>query len=208
MGQVVALSSLLEGRQVWQGRSAPAPAGGYASGWPTLDAVLPNGGWPEATLSEILLPCDGVGELQLVLPALARLSAARRQIAVIAPPYAPCVAGWERRGVSMAHVDVVHAPQARDALWASEQCLRSGSYAAVLCWPHQADDRALRRLQVAADSGRALGFIFRDRSHAVQASPAALRLELETEPTRQIRVRKCRGSQPPAWPIPFPFGTP
>lgn len=207
MGQVVALSSLLAGRQVWQGRAAPAPAGGYASGWATLDAVLPNGGWPEASLSEILLPFDGVGELQLVLPALARLAAARRHIAVIAPPYTPCVAGWERGGVSMAQVDVVQAAQPRDALWASEQCLRSGSYAAVLCWPRQADDRALRRLQVAADSGRALGFVFRDRSHAVQASPAALRLELETEPTRQIRVRKCRGSQPPAWPIPFPAGT-
>lgn len=207
MGQVVALSSLLEGRQVWQGRSAPAPAGGQASGWPMLDAALPNGGWPEASLSEILLPYDGVGELQLVLPALAKLTAARRPVAVIAPPYPPCVAGWERGGVDMAWVDVVQAAQERDALWAAEQCLRSGSYGAVLCWPRHVDDRALRRLQVAADTGRALGLAFRDRSHAIQASPAALRLELETEPVRQIRVRKCRGSQPPAWPIPFPAGS-
>jgi len=204
MGQVVGLKSLIEGRQVWQGRAAPLPIGGEATGWPVLDAALPAGGWPEASLSEILLPADGVGELQLVLPTLARLSRQHRAIAVIAPPYAPCVAGWENSGVTMAQVDIVSTSDPRDALWAAEQCLRSGSYAAVLCWPLHADDRALRRLQVAADHGRALGFVFRDRRHAVQASPAALRLEVETEPLRQIRVRKCRGSQPPAFPIPFP----
>ncbi|MFC4763973.1 translesion DNA synthesis-associated protein ImuA [Dyella koreensis] len=204
MGQIVALQSLIEGRQVWQGRAVPLPSGGETTGWPALDAALPAGGWPEASLSEILLPADGVGELQLVLPTLARLSKQQRAIAVIAPPYVPCVAGWENGGVTMAHIDMVYTDHPRDALWVSEQCLRAGSYAAVLSWPLHADDRALRRLQVAADNGRALGFVFRDRRHAVQASPAALRLELETEPVRQIRVRKCRGSQPPALPIPFP----
>jgi hypothetical protein len=205
MGQVVALDALFAGRQVWHGRAAPAPEpGSQPTGWAELDAVLPAGGWPEHALSEILLPADGVGELQLVLPTLARLTQADGVIAVIAPPYLPCVAGWENRGVAMARVDIVHTGTPRDALWAAEQCLRSGSCAAVLAWPQQADDRALRRLQVAADHGRALGFLFRDRRHAAQASPAALRLEVETTPARQLRIRKCRGGQPPALAIPFP----
>ena len=51
----------------------------------------------------------------------------------------------------------------RDALWAFEQCLRSGACAAVLGWPLHADGPALRRLQVAADSGECLGFALRDR---------------------------------------------
>lgn len=205
MGQVVALDALFAGRQVWHGRAQPATApGNQPTGWAALDAALPAGGWPEHALSEILLPADGVGELQLVLPTLARLTRAGGIVAVIAPPYAPCVAGWENRGVAMSRVEIVQTATPRDALWAAEQCLRSASCAAVLAWPREADDRALRRLQVAADGGRALGFLFRDRRHAAQASPAALRLEVETAPARQLRIRKCRGGQPPALPIPFP----
>ncbi len=205
MGQVVALDALFAGRQVWHGRAQPAPEpGNQPTGWAALDAALPAGGWPEHALSEILLPADGVGDLQLVLPTLARLTRAGGIVAVIAPPYAPCVAGWENRGVVMAHVEIVQTAMPRDALWAAEQCLRSASCAAVLAWPREADDRALRRLQVAADGGRALGFLVRDRRHAAQASPAALRLEVETAPARQLRIRKCRGGQPPAQVIPFP----
>jgi hypothetical protein len=58
-------------------------------------------------------------------------------------------------------------------------------------------------LQVAADTGHTPGFLFRDRRHAAHASPAALRLELETQPQPQWRVRKCRGGQPPAQAFPL-----
>jgi cell division inhibitor SulA len=96
-------------------------------------------------------------------------------------------------------LQVVQA-SARDALWATEQCLRSAACAAVLCWPRQADDRALRRLQVAAETGQCLGFAFRDARHARNPSPAALRVQLEPG-TRQVRVLKCRGGLAPAQPI-------
>jgi hypothetical protein len=205
MGQVLALDALIHARQVWHGRATPAPGGSQPTGWPQLDAVLPSGGWPEHALTEILLPADGIGELQLLLPTVARLSRAARQVMVIAPPYLPCVAGWEARDVVMSHVDIVQAGE-RDVLWAAEQCLRSGSCAAVLAWPHGADDRALRRLQVAADTGKALAFVFRDRRHAVQASPAALRLELEAGASLQVRVRKCRGGNPPISAVPLAAG--
>ena len=205
MGQVVALDSLFHSRQVWHGRAAPLPGSSEPTGWPTLDAALPTGGWPEHAMTEILLPADGVGELQLVLPTLARMTQAQRHVMVIAPPHVPCVAGWEARGVVMAQVDIVQAAD-RDVLWAAEQCLRSGSCAAVLAWPTQADDRALRRLQVAADTGRALAFVFRDRRHAAHASPAALRLELESEPAPRVHVRKCRGGNAPTQAIALAAG--
>jgi cell division inhibitor SulA len=165
--------------------------------------VLPSGGWPAAALSEILLPLDGVGELQLVLPTLARLSQGARPVVLVAPPYLPCVAGWRQHGVDMRRIEIVSAAET-DVLWATEQCLRSGSCAAVLAWPRQADDRALRRLQVAADGGRALAFAFRDRQHLSNASPAALRLELEARPQARVWVRKCRGGAVPAQPVALP----
>jgi len=202
MGELLSLSPLLESRQVWHGRAQPAPADGIPSGWPALDEALPQGGWPAQALSEILLPADGMGELQLVLPALGRLATRGRPVLVVAPPYLPGVAGWSARGVDMRHVLLVRATGSEIA-WAMEQGLRSAACGAVLGWPGEADDRALRRLQVAADTGRTPAFVFRDRRHAAQASPAALRIELETRPQPQWRVRKCRGGQPPAQAFPL-----
>ena len=42
-----------------------------------LDAVLPGRGWPQGALTEILLAREGIGEIRLTLPALARLQAQR-----------------------------------------------------------------------------------------------------------------------------------
>ncbi len=89
MGAVVALDSLFNGGRVWKGRPAAPPASVHPTGLAALDAVLPSGGWPESALSEILMAQDGVGELQLVLPTLARLSALGERIVLVAPPYTP-----------------------------------------------------------------------------------------------------------------------
>lgn len=198
MGAVLALDRLLEGRQVWRGQSvqtADPPA--CPTGWHDLDAQLPNGGWPPASLSEVLLAADGVGELRLVLPALARVAAAGSPVVLISPPYRAHAPAWARAGLDLRQVKIVEATT-REALWAAEQCLRSAACGAVLCWPHKADDRALRRLQVAAEGGQCLGFAFRDAREARNPSPAALRLLVEPG---QVRVLKCRGASIPPHPV-------
>ncbi len=199
---MVAIESLLDRRRVWKGRPAAPPASPQPTGHDALDAALPLGGWPDAALTEVLVPMDGVGELQLLWPTLARLSQAGGTVALVAPPYLPYAPAWLRAGVRLPQLQVVRAA-GRDAWWAAEQCLRSGACAAVLCWPQQADDRTLRRLQVAAESGRCLGFAFRPLRAARNPSPAALRIAIDARP-RQLRVLKCRGGLAPARPIPFP----
>ena len=191
MGAVVALDSLFNGGRVWKGRPAAPAASVHPTGLAALDAVLPSGGWPESALSEILMAKEGVGELQLVLPTLARLSAAGERIVLVAPPYTPYPHAWQNAGVDLRQLSVIQAEE-RDARWAVEQCLRSGSCGAGLCWPRKADDRALRRLQVAAETGQTLAFAWRSLNEAVNASPAALRLAVEARPA-QVRVLKCRG---------------
>lgn len=195
MAQVVAIDSLLAARTLWHaGRPARLPPDGEATGYPALDASLPQGGWPRRALSELLLPADGVGELALLLPTLARLTASGGTVVLVAPPFIPYAPAWQAAGVDLAGLQVVDATP-REALWAQEQCLRSGACAAVLGWPAGGDDRTLRRLQVAADSGDCCGFVLRHRRHAANASPAALRLLLEDG---GWRVLKCRGGQPPS----------
>lgn len=202
MGAVVAIDALLHQRHVWKGQPAPLPPSAQPTGHAALDAVLPTGGWPEAALSELLIPVDGVGELQLLWPALARLSQAGERIVLVAPPYIPFAPAWQAAGIELRQLQVVEAGSPRDALWAAEQCLRSGSCGAVLCWPLAAGDRALRRLQVAAESGRTLAFAIRPLTAARNPSPAALRIAIDARPA-QLRVLKCRGGLAPPRPIPL-----
>lgn len=194
MGQVVALTDLITSQRVWRG-AAPSPvANARPSGLKDLDAGLPTGGWPEASLIEILTPSDGMGELDLLVPTLRQMTATGNLIAMISPPYIPYAPAFQARGIDLAHMHVVRA-EPKLALWAAEQCLRSGAFGAVLLWPQKVDHHGLRRLQVAADTGRTLGFAFRALRCANNPSPAPLRLEIGID--RTLRVSKCRGGVPP-----------
>jgi cell division inhibitor SulA len=195
MQAVATLDSMLAAQTLWHaGRHPAAASDGEPTGHAALDELLPQRGWPRRALTELLLPADGVGELALLMPTLARLSREGGTLALIAPPYLPYAPAWQAAGIDLGVLHIVEASP-RDALWAFEQCLRSGACAAVVGWPRQADAQALRRLQVAADSGDCLGFVLRDRKHAANPSPAALRLEHDGD---GWRVRKCRGGPPPA----------
>ncbi|SDY93671.1 hypothetical protein SAMN04487939_10991 [Lysobacter sp. yr284] len=209
MSAPVSLEGLIGSRRLWRGQNAQAAPSAQPTGHAALDAALPSGGWPEAALSELLLPHTGVGELELMWPALARLSREAPgheagMIVLVDPPLLPYAPAWRDAGVALSRLQVVRA-SGRDALWAAEQCLRSGACAAVLCWPQRADDRALRRLQVAAESGQCLGFAVREARAALNPSPAALRIAIDAAP-RQLRVLKCRGGTAPTRPIAFDDG--
>jgi len=202
MAAALSLEQMLAERRVWRGQPMHAPApNGQPTGIAALDAVLPHHGWPPAALIEILIPADGVGELGLVWPTLAHITRSGGLVVIVAPPYIPYAPAWHLAGIALSGLQVIRA-NARDSLWAAEQCLRSGACAAVLCWPMHADDRALRRLQVAAETGQALGFAFRSHKTIANPSPAALRVAVESRP-RQLRVVKCRGAMPPARAIPL-----
>ncbi|WP_277589166.1 translesion DNA synthesis-associated protein ImuA [Pseudomonas chlororaphis] len=205
MGAVVALETLFNAGRVWKGRPTAPAASPQPTGHAMLDAALPGGGWPESALTEILIAAQGVGELQLLWPTLARLSAAGERIVLVAPPHVPYPQAWQSAGVDLRQLAVIQAGE-RDALWAAEQCLRSGSCGAVLCWPQLADDRALRRLQVAAETGQTLAFVYRSLKEAINPSPAALRLAVEARPA-QLRVLKCRGGLAHSAPIAFAPGS-
>ena len=204
MGAVVALDDLLQQRRIWKAQPTPLPPSAQPTGHAALDALLPTGGWPESALSEILMPSDGLGELQLLWPTLARLTRSAERVVLVAPPHVPYPQAWQAAGVDLRWLVIIQA-SSRDALWAAEQCLRSGGCGAVLCWPQRADDRALRRLQVAAETGQTLAFAYRPLQEAVNPSPAALRIAVDARPA-QVRVLKCRGGLPSSAAIPLATG--
>ncbi len=189
------LEDLLRRQRVWRGaRSAQPSETALSTGFAPLDAQLPGGGWPSGAFTEILAAAEGGGELQLLLPALASLSAAGRRIVWLAPPYLPFAPALAAAGIDLRNVVVVHPPRRREVLWAAEQVLRAHACRALLLWCREARYAELRRLAVAADASDALVVLFRPQQAVQAASPAALRLALTpTENGVDLRILKCRG---------------
>ncbi|MGC1955767.1 MAG: translesion DNA synthesis-associated protein ImuA [Gammaproteobacteria bacterium] len=167
------------------------------TGFPALDAKLPGGGWPMGAVTEILTRSPGIGELQLIIWALAQLSREGRWLVWVAPPhipYAPALTGY---GVDLSRVLIVQGRTDAEQRWAAEQALRSNACGAVLQWSSSMNTRAMRRLQLAAEHGRAWAVVFLSPRAVPHASPAGLRLHLA--PTREgleVKVLKCQGQ---AW---------
>lgn len=188
------LNDVLRHPGVWRRSSGSAPAlRTQATGCSELDRLLPGGGWPLGALSEILFTQDGLGELSLLLPALAELTQRRKRIVFVAPPYIPYAPALQGRGVDLDFVTQIRA-DGGDSSWSAEQCLRSGGCGAVLCWLFKTDYAQLRRLQLAAETGGTLGFVFRPAAAAHNPSPSGLRLIIDNDSeATHIEVLKCRG---------------
>jgi hypothetical protein len=204
-----ALEAVLHRHPVWRGGNLASPAApAVPSDHAALDHELPGGGWPTGALSEILCARHGIGELQLVLPALAALSRAGGRIAWLAPPHLPYAPALAAAGLRLEFLTVVRTPGRRDALWAAEQVLRAGVCRALLAWLPRAGYGELRRLAVAAEEGTAIAFLFRLPQAAQEPSPAPLRLGLEPCGGQlAVRILKRRGAQlaaPLRIPIPRP----
>jgi hypothetical protein len=190
------LSTLLSHPAIWRGDDvAPEPAA-LPTGFAALDAVLPGGGWPGNALTEVLLAREGIGELRLALPALARLTREGRQVVWIAAPYRPYAPALAAAGIALSRLALVRCRDTREALWAFEQALRAPECGAAFAWLPERDERRLRRLALAAREGRTWGVLWRRPGVAAQAIAASLRLGLDAEDGRlAVKVLKRRGGE-------------
>lgn len=167
-----------------------------ASGFAALDAQLPGGGWPARTLTELLLPHPGVGELRLLAPALAAVQHSGHSVMWFDPPVAPC--GWTLAalGLDLRQLLLVQSGDrqqrprlapgragqrgpglrrlpAADLLWALERALESGHLGAVLAWlPLTVRPESLRRLQLAAQAHDGPVWLLRDCAPGVRSDRA------------------------------------
>lgn len=187
-----ALERLRRHPAMWR-REAP-PTNALPTGFPALDRVLPDAGWPTGALTEILIPRAGAGELRLVLPALAELGARGRWLAWVGSPHVPYAPALASRGIALSRLLWVRGDNPAQQLWSAEQALGSGVCGAVLAWPARVHTRRLRRLQLAAESGGAWALLFRGEVASGDASPAALRLRVTpAHKGLAVEVLKCRG---------------
>jgi hypothetical protein len=195
------LADIIADARVWKLKDASAapPRPVWSTGSKSLDARLPGGGWPTASLVEVLQDDIGLGEVQLFLPALVECQrrGATPWLVWIAPPHEPYAPALAQQGIELGRLLVVRPTTAMEALWAAEQALSSGGCAAVLLWLKGTDNRWLRRLKLAAEKGRALGVLFRPERHRFESSPAGLRLWVTQGKDRiHLELLKVQGGRP------------
>ncbi len=212
---------------VWRAHELARPVAtdgrcAIASGHRALDAQLPGGGWPLGSLTELLLPHEGLGELRLLAPALAavqRRATASRGLMWFDPPAEPCAWVLAALGIDLRQLVVVRARPAwpgrpdrsahprrparaqlpaSDVLWALEQALKSGEVGAAVAWlPARLPADALRRLQLAAQAHEGPVFLLRPAAEARQPSAAPLRIALASAGPDRLRLSLLKRRGPP-----------
>ncbi|WP_413916604.1 translesion DNA synthesis-associated protein ImuA [Candidatus Skiveiella danica] len=192
----------LGGGAVWRADELARNVGATRpTGHAALDAVLPGGGWPVGALVEVLQPQAGQGEWRLLLPALGASSAGA--LVLVNPPHRPFVPGLAAQRLDASRLLMLQGPTlARDAaarVWACEQALRCAGVSAVLAWLPQVRPEQLRRLQMAAQNFQQALFVMRPLAAQQEASPAVLRLLLESgEGARRADAAPAQAPRPAA----------
>jgi hypothetical protein len=198
--------------RIWRGKGASVARAVIPTGFDELDSHLPGGGWPLGAITEIFVDGYGIGELGLLMPALAAVTKEdpakpAKWVAWIAPPFVPYAPALQQHGLNLDRVLMIHPTSGnKSRVWAIEQVVRSGSSAGVLAWIATggratqgtvADDVILRRLQLAAEDQGCWVLLFRPASASQQRSPAALRIRLsQAQAATRVHIFKCRGGRP------------
>ncbi|WP_081925899.1 translesion DNA synthesis-associated protein ImuA [Massilia sp. LC238] len=146
------------------------------TGHPVLGHQLPGGGWPTASMVELLCAQNGGGELRLLAPVLA--AAGQRRVFMIQPPHTPNALALAAMGLNPSQIVWVQPERTGDALWAAEQTLKAAGAAVVMLWATHARSDSLRRLNLAAAETAGLFFLFRPLAAAQDPSPSPLRLAI------------------------------
>ena len=189
--QLQQLQQVLKRSDIWQASQRVSKKHSITSGYTALDEILHLGGWPLNRLTEILVERQHIGEMQLVLPTIAKLMKRGGWLFLIEPPFNPYAPGWIKAGLDLQQIVMIKSCQEKDWLWASEQIIANKGVTCCLFWPAKdhLSNKVLKRLQVAAEQGSLLNFIFRSKSVANQSSPASLRMMLKNNKRTNENIR-------------------
>ncbi len=190
-------------------------------GVPEIDGHLPWGGLAPASLhaisgAESLTPA--IGFAAALLGRATRTPGAKRCALWCRRGrdlYAP---GLSNFGLTAANLVIVNAVEERDLLWAMEEGLRSGAMDAVLGEPQVPSLTALRRLQLAAETGgttallldgmmpsgensRSIGTGMTHWRVRTIAAPVARRNPWPGPSRWWLELLRCRGGTAGSWPV-------
>ena len=168
---------LLNNRELWRACDVDK-VNSNSTGDKKLDNILPGGGWPKKGLVEVINQYHGIGELQLLIPLMLSVIKQGKWILWVCPPHIVYAPALQQAGIDTDQILVVNkAVPCKDALWSMERALRSNNCGLVLTWQTWLSVKVLRRLQLAAETGSTLGFIFKSRDN--KYSPSRMRIRIK-----------------------------
>lgn len=115
--------------------------------------------------------------------------------ALVNPPYLPYAPALVNAGINLERLLIINTDNDTDTLWATEQLLRAGIFAAVVSWVTRTTAQKQRRLQLAAELGKTWATVYRPASAQDQHSPAALRIVVSQSQHMVLDIIKARGGK-------------
>ena len=134
----------------------------FTTGLDAIDALAPGGAFARGTIHELLF-APGDGEPRFFATTLAKhASTKRRQPIIWSDPcgdlYPPALATM---GIDLRQFYLLRPPTSADEVWAVAECLRCKGVGAVVAAPAVLSRVEARRLQLAAETGGAVGLLLR-----------------------------------------------
>ena len=178
----------------------------------SLDALLPHGGLPAASLIEWISEDAGLHAGSIALKSIVPMFAMHGCLAIVDERHDFHAAAARCHGIPLsrmllirpAHAAPVHSPNRSqfvrqssvshsDALWALEQAARCPGVRVVLTFLEQASSAVMRRLQLAVERSGATIVLIRPASILHQPSFADLRLHVTAaQPSLVSITGRCR----------------
>ena len=186
------IKNLQDRQLIWKGLQSTTQGSTTSTGYPQLDKQL-DGGFPTHGVIEVESQ-QGIGELRLLTPYLAQQKSQKLAI-FINPPGKLCAEFFNGQNIPLENILVIQPQRDLDALWAAEQCLKSGACHSVLLWGADLEIHQTKRLQAASETGKCLQFHFKATSHNQLSLPVSLSMKLSSHAQGlKVEVTKRKGS--------------
>ncbi|TQV85849.1 translesion DNA synthesis-associated protein ImuA [Aliikangiella coralliicola] len=181
------ISQLLQNDGIWQASQKNNLRLAMSTGYAELDRQLHYSGWPQGAISELLLSHNGIGEIRLLSPLLARLNQKPGYITWVNPPYLPYAPALVNQRLKLDKQVIVKTSTVQETIWAAQQAMASTASSAVLVWlPKKVLGNEIRKLSLAAKAGKCWGILLRHQSLSQQSSPATLRVILQVRQQKHL----------------------
>lgn len=180
-----------------------------STGFPELDALMPENGLPTGSVIEWVSDAPGLRATSLALKCAARFLHQPGTMAVVDPVNDFHPASVEHLGIPLSRLLVVrpnpecaghtfgttmlsHSDRS-NALWALEQLTRCAGVNVVVTWIDRLSSTAQRRLQLAVENSGVTVFLMRPPQALQQSSWADLRFRIRstTAATATVQSHEC-----------------
>jgi protein ImuA len=202
MARIDLIRQLRERTQQIEASSRNQSLAELASAPEGLEQLLPEQGFRRGSLVEWINDGEGSGAVMLALATASHIlqrGGAFVVIDCIGDFYPPAAA---HLGTPLDRTIIVRPADQLTGLWAWEQALRCNAVAVTLGRIEEMNDRLAHRLQLAAETGRGLGFMLRSASRRAMTAWAPVRLRVRALPgpgpsqtiARRVRVEPLHGA--------------